>query len=95
MSITYEEIPYEPEEFDIGQSVTINNVEIGMKVVRGKDWKWRNQDVGVGTIIPLSDGSVYYWDGRESYWTTVKWENGTENNYRIGTESYDLKICLE
>ena len=37
---------------DIGDPRVIEeNVSVGLKVVRGQDWKWGNQDGGEGGIV--------------------------------------------
>lgn len=64
-----------------------------MRVVRGLDWKWGNQDDGeghVGTVVEI---------GRQGSTTTpdktvvVQWDSGTRTNYRTGYQgSYDLLL---
>lgn len=64
-----------------------------MRVVRGGDWKWDNQDEGeghVGTVVEI---------GRQGSTTTpdktvvVQWDSGTRTNYRTGYQgSYDLLL---
>ncbi len=68
--------------------VTAENAYVGMRVVRGKDWSWKNQDTenggtGVGTIRELKWGVV------------VDWENGKGGLcYSIGeNKKYDLYIA--
>ena len=58
----------------------------GQRVRRGKDWKWRNQDGGPGTL-----GTVIGEGSGET--ARVKWDkSGSENVYRIGAEgAYDLE----
>uniref|UniRef100_A0A8C8H2L7 E3 ubiquitin-protein ligase MIB2 n=1 Tax=Oncorhynchus tshawytscha TaxID=74940 RepID=A0A8C8H2L7_ONCTS len=66
---------------------------VGMRVVRGLDWKWGNQDDGdghVGTVVEI---------GRQGSTTTpdktvvVQWDSGTRTNYRTGYQgSYDLLL---
>ncbi|XP_025076928.1 uncharacterized protein LOC112553731 [Pomacea canaliculata] len=47
---------------------------LGTRVVRGPDWKWKNQDTdGAGTVIQHD---------KENNWIYVKWDNGTHNAYR-------------
>uniref|UniRef100_A0A8C1JI29 E3 ubiquitin-protein ligase MIB2 n=1 Tax=Cyprinus carpio TaxID=7962 RepID=A0A8C1JI29_CYPCA len=68
-------------------------MEVGMRVVRGVDWKWGNQDEGeghVGTVVEI---------GRQGSTTTpdktvvVQWDSGTRTNYRTGYQSaYDLLL---
>lgn len=69
------------------------SMEVGMRVVRGVDWKWGNQDEGeghVGTVVEI---------GRQGSTTTpdktvvVQWDSGTRTNYRTGYQSaYDLLL---
>lgn len=67
--------------------VTKENARVGMKVVRGKDWDWGNQDGGEG-----SKGTIT--DIRQSGWVTVKWSETKPDSYRIGNEGkYDLYIA--
>lgn len=64
-----------------------------MRVVRGLDWKWGNQDDGeghVGTVVEI---------GRQGSTTTpdktvvVQWDSGTRTNYRTGYQgAYDLLL---
>lgn len=59
----------------------------GARVVRGRNWKWDDQDGGeggVGTIIN-SDAS--------SKIAIVLWDNGNQAQYRAGYNgSFDLRI---
>lgn len=57
----------------------------GYRVMRGKDWKWANQDGGAAGSITGDLGS--------NNWIQVKWDNGQSNSYRWGAEgAYDLRI---
>uniref|UniRef100_A0AAY5EW96 E3 ubiquitin-protein ligase MIB2 n=1 Tax=Electrophorus electricus TaxID=8005 RepID=A0AAY5EW96_ELEEL len=66
---------------------------VGVRVVRGVDWKWGNQDDGeghVGTVVEV---------GRQGSTTTpdktvvVQWDSGTRTNYRTGYQgAYDLLL---
>ncbi|XP_077460919.1 E3 ubiquitin-protein ligase MIB2 isoform X1 [Stigmatopora argus] len=69
------------------------DMEVGMRVVRGLDWKWGNQDDGeghVGTVVEI---------GRQGSTTTpdktvvIQWDSGTRTNYRTGYQAaYDLLL---
>ncbi|XP_054464817.1 E3 ubiquitin-protein ligase MIB2 isoform X2 [Anoplopoma fimbria] len=69
------------------------SMEVGMRVVRGLDWKWGNQDDGEGhsgTVVEI---------GRQGSTTTpdktvvVQWDSGTRTNYRTGYQgSFDLLL---
>ncbi|KAL1477145.1 hypothetical protein MTO96_035982 [Rhipicephalus appendiculatus] len=59
----------------------------GARVVRGPDWKWRDQDgnpAGEGTVTgELHNG-----------WIDVTWDHGGSNSYRMGAEGkYDLRLA--
>ncbi|KAJ0175593.1 hypothetical protein K1T71_008752 [Dendrolimus kikuchii] len=58
----------------------------GARVVRGPDWKWRDQDgphPALGTVTSdLHNG-----------WVDVRWDHGGRNSYRMGAEGkFDLKV---
>lgn len=75
-------------------SVTKDNAVVGLKVVRGKDWEWGNQDGNsVGTIIESSS----YFPLNSSYlWVRVRWNNGDNHSYRIGYDNkFDLHVAQE
>eukprot|EP00041_Stephanoeca_diplocostata_P036623 m.1344514 g.1344514 ORF g.1344514 m.1344514 type:complete len:2563 (-) comp24902_c1_seq2:195-7883(-) len=59
----------------------------GIRVERGPDWKWGNQDgnghPGQGTVR----GAL------RTGWVDVDWDHGTSNSYRMGADGkYDLTI---
>uniref|UniRef100_A0A1Y1M238 E3 ubiquitin-protein ligase n=1 Tax=Photinus pyralis TaxID=7054 RepID=A0A1Y1M238_PHOPY len=64
----------------------LKHVSVGARVVRGIDWKWRDQDgnpAGEGTVT----GELH------SGWIDVTWDHGGSNSYRMGAEGkYDLKL---
>lgn len=62
-------------------------VRPGLKVQRGPDWRWGNQDGGFGSI-----GIV---QGAERHgWVNVRWPSGTENGYRVGDSGkHDLEVA--
>lgn len=69
------------------------SMQVGMRVVRGVDWKWGSQDNGegnVGTVVEI---------GRTGSPTTpdktvvVQWDQGNRTNYRTGFQgAYDLLL---
>ena len=64
------------------QPVKREHVVIGMRVVRGPNWKWGDQDGNGGGTIVSNAG-----DG----WVTVLWDNGTKDGYRVGADGgFDL-----
>ncbi|XP_038061251.1 uncharacterized protein LOC119731981 [Patiria miniata] len=63
---------------------------IGMRVVRGPDWEWDDQDGGcgcVGTVVPAREV-----ESNSTVW--VRWDSGVLGEYRAGGESgkVDLQI---
>ena len=65
-----------------------------MRVTRGPDWRWGNQDGGSGsrgTVVAIKP-----WLGEPSnqrYGVRVVWEAGGGNTYRWGAEdAYDLRV---
>ena len=59
--------------------------QLGIRVRRGPDWEWGDQDGGgPGITIEGAD---------EEGWVRVHWDAGSRNNYRVGAdESYDLIV---
>ncbi|XP_012288301.1 E3 ubiquitin-protein ligase MIB2 [Orussus abietinus] len=79
-------------------------LEVGLRVVRGQDWKWGNQDGGeghAGTVIeigkPPSSGNsgtnANPVDKTPDKTVIVQWDYGSRSNYRIGYHgAFDLLI---
>ena len=68
-------------------------LEIGLRVTRGPDWKWGNQDDGeghMGTVVEIGKpGSSTSPDKT----VVVQWDSGTRTNYRVGyLGKYDLRV---
>ena len=68
-------------------------MEVGLRVVRGPDWKWNNQDGGeghVGTTVEIGkQGSTTSPDKT----VVVLWDSGARTNYRAGYQGcYDLRV---
>lgn len=68
-------------------------MEPGLRVVRGPNWKWGNQDNGegfVGTVVEIGrSGSPTSPDKT----VVVQWDSGARTNYRAGYQgAYDLRI---
>ena len=64
-----------------------------MRVVRGPDWEWNDQDGGegsVGTVVQIgSDAKLSITEPI----VLVQWDGGTKANYRVGMDGkYDLRI---
>ncbi|XP_045542472.1 probable E3 ubiquitin-protein ligase HERC2 [Papilio machaon] len=63
-------------------------MKIGTRVVRGRDWKWGDQDGGPG-----GEGRVIGELGDDG-WVRILWDSGGTNSYRMGKEGkYDLKLA--
>ncbi|XP_077945294.1 E3 ubiquitin-protein ligase HECTD1 isoform X3 [Gasterosteus aculeatus] len=59
----------------------------GARVVRGIDWKWRDQDGN-----PSGEGAVT--GEAHNGWIDVTWDAGGSNSYRMGAEGkFDLKLA--
>ncbi len=64
--------------------------DIGLRVIRGPDWHWDDQDGGEGLV-----GTVTEFGTRTSPDKTVVvlWDVGYRTNYRIGYDgAYDLRV---
>jgi hypothetical protein len=68
--------------------VSLTDKIYGVRVTRGKDWMWGDQDGGAGSVGKTVDGWIRVnWEN----WIRVQWDNGTSNTYRVGAEGkYDL-----
>ena len=70
-------------------------MEVGVRVIRGPDWRWGQQDGGeghVGTVAEVvgSQGR----DGEAPDSVVVQWDTGGRCKYRCGGKEgkYDLRI---
>ena len=71
------------------------DVELGVRVVRGPDWSWEDQDGGegsVGTVVDVKlKESTSATNGQESVF--VCWDIGVLSNYRCGFRGkYDVRV---
>ncbi|XP_069182470.1 E3 ubiquitin-protein ligase HECTD1 isoform X17 [Procambarus clarkii] len=67
--------------------VKSQHMVVGARVVRGLDWKWRDQDGN-----PPSEGTIT--GELHNGWIDVTWDHGASNSYRMGAEGkYDLKLA--
>ena len=64
----------------------LRSPRIGVRVSRGPDWSWDDQDGGgFGTTTQGAEHA----EG----WVSVEWDAGGRNNYRVGADGeYDLVI---
>ncbi|EFN80905.1 E3 ubiquitin-protein ligase MIB2 isoform X2 [Harpegnathos saltator] len=79
-------------------------LEVGLRVVRGPDWKWDDQDGGeghAGTVVEIgkppftgnSASSPNPADRTPDKTVIVQWDHGSRSNYRIGYQgAYDLLV---
>ena len=59
---------------------------LGLRVVRGPDWGWGQQDGGKGFV-----GTVV--EGAKGCGAVVQWDSGSRGKYRCGLEGkYDLRV---
>ena len=62
-------------------------VALGLRVVRGPDWEWGDQDGGegfVGTVAGVEEGSKE---------VVVQWDVGQRCRYRCGQDGkFDLRV---
>ena len=66
-------------------------VKPGLRVVRGPDWSWHEQDGGLGCVGTVT--SVNKSPGEEGCVTDVQWDAGNRSNYRCGLKGkYDLRV---
>ena len=72
---------------DSGTDQVLRSKTFGVRVQRGPDWNWADQDQhGLGTTIDYADSEG---------WIGVKWDNGLTNSYRIGkNQCYDLMVAV-
>lgn len=64
----------------------------GLRVVRGPDWKWGDQDGGAGHVGTVMDSSFFGRYGAKTI--TVLWDTGFRGQYRGGPGSYDLRVTF-
>lgn len=72
------------------QEVT-NEIElkVGCKVIRGPNWKWRDQDGGDGSVGVVE--GVSPWSGVDGEGMSVRWPNDSLYTYRWGADgNFDL-----
>lgn len=86
----YEVVPYcaEEESFPPFEEQIKMKKEwlLGKTVVRGRDWKWKDQDGGEGKMGVVRDID-------DDDWVEVKWDNGKIGQYRWGHDGcFDLKV---
>lgn len=64
-------------------------LSVGSRVIRGPDWKWRDQDGGEGSVGIIE--TISPWSGVEGEGMAVRWPNDTVFTYRWGADGkHDL-----
>lgn len=76
--------------------VDINNLQNGLKVVRGPNWKWRNQDLNAeyGTISIYPDTTYTKYDWVDVIWTRKDGTTSSVYSYRIGGDGHEYDLCV-
>ncbi|UIZ29691.1 hypothetical protein KXD40_002911 [Peronospora effusa] len=65
------------------------DLKVGCKVIRGPNWKWRDQDGGEGSV-GIVEG-VSPWSGVDGEGMSVRWPNDSLYTYRWGADgNFDL-----
>jgi len=68
-------------------------MNVGLRVVRGKDWQFGDQDGGegrVGTVMEVGGGGV---SNGPKKTVVVLWDGGVRANYRAGLQGCnDLRV---
>ena len=69
-----------------------DTVQLGLRVVRGPDWEWGDQDGGeghVGTVVEVGDQD----SANQPRSAIIQWDSGERSRYRCGLEEkYDLRV---
>lgn len=66
-------------------------MDVGVRVIRGPNWNWDDQDGGVvGTVVKPLESSI---STIQSGSVFVQWDNGFIGNYRVAKDGeHDLRI---
>ena len=67
-------------------------LEVGVRVVRGPDWKWGSQDDGeghCGTVVEVGKPGSKASPDKTVF---VQWDSGARTNYRVGYEGLYLSL---
>lgn len=65
-----------PRDDTLAAAVTESTAKVGLRVMRGPDWQWSNQDGGQGKRGTLVGNAG-------AGWWRVKWDAGGSNTYRV------------
>jgi len=64
-------------------------IKCGLRVVRGVDWEWDNQDGGEGHVGTVVDVGGKGNSKNPSQTVVVVWDSGVRANYRVGFDGKD------
>ena len=68
---------------------------VGLRVVRGPDWKWDDQDGGEGHVGTIFGTPKFVLNQLGPRTVSVMWDSGIKGHYRAGPKgSYDLRVNL-
>ncbi|KAK7791090.1 hypothetical protein R5R35_000511 [Gryllus longicercus] len=68
-------------------------LELGLRVVRGPDWKWGQQDDGEGHVGTVVEIGKFGSSSSPDKTVVVQWDSGSRTNYRVGYQgAYDLRV---
>ena len=77
-------------------------ISAGLRVVRGPDWKWGDQDGGeghAGTVVEIGGMSKRGDENNDSHRSSpygtviIQWDTGVRTNYRVGHQkAYDIRV---
>jgi len=62
---------------------------LGLRVVRGDDWQWQNQDGGEGSVGTVVEVGGQGSSKNPNNTVVVVWDSGVRANYRAGHDSKD------
>jgi len=64
-------------------------VAVGLRVVRGVDWQWQDQDGGEGFVGTVVEVGGHGNSKNPDNTAVVVWDTGVRANYRAGYEGKD------
>lgn len=64
-------------------------MQVGLRVVRGKNWNWKDQDGGEGNVGTIVDIGGQSGSKNPKNTVVVQWDSGAKANYRAGYQSAD------
>ena len=68
-------------------------MDVGLRVVRGPDWTWGEQDGGEGNVGTVIKPSSSCSSAVQCNTVFIQWDNGVIANYRVSAEGpYDLRL---